>query len=71
MLYTVAFVACLFGQPASCRAFELQTDAQQPVACLMAAQQLMAQWSQDHPKWTIKASERVRCAPMNRKGVDI
>ena len=56
----LAFVACLSAEPMSCEAKAMQFSDMSAMACVMCAQQVLAQWGNEHPGWDI---QRWTCQP--------
>lgn len=56
---------CLMASPADCRNehMAMSETYQAPMACMMTAQQAIAQWQEQHPKWRV---ERWKCVPPGR-----
>lgn len=54
-------LACMFinSGPPECREYAIDMSDATPFQCMFGQQIHLAQWSADHPSWTIK---RFRCA---------
>lgn len=61
---------CLVSSPADCRSenITVSMEATAPMACMMTAQQTIAQWQESHPKWRVA---RWKCGQTSRKQVAI
>jgi hypothetical protein len=55
-------VACLTGQPNACREWSLGISDAGLMSCLIQSQPQAAQWSEQHPRWTVR---RVSCKPVS------
>ncbi len=55
----------LIADPSSCREERLSFafEGASPMACVMAGQQMLAQWQEGHPEWKI---DKWRCVPRDR-----
>lgn len=61
-------VACLLSDPASCDKFRVDLlEEVTPQQCIVASQQILAEWQALHPDRHI---ERGRCVPVGRVGKD-
>ena len=61
---------CLLGTPSTCREDRITLSLEQasPMACLLEAQPLIAQWQETHVQWHV---ERWRCTNRNAIQSDI
>jgi hypothetical protein len=57
----LVFVACLGAQPPICETKAMQFSDMSAMACTMCAQQVLAQWGNEHPNWQI---QRWTCQPV-------
>lgn len=58
----LVLIACLIANPAECREDRIaMLELPGPVACLIVAPQVAADWMAAHPKWAVA---RWRCAPV-------
>lgn len=55
-------IACLSSSPDQCMDHIIPTDGTE-IECVMSAMLSVAQWSGDHPGWTVK---RIECRPYER-----
>lgn len=59
--------ACLMKDPNVCRDYKIQVDANvDAMTCMAQAQLQFAQWSADHPGWTVK---RWHCGPTSENKI--
>ena len=68
-MIALVFTVCLQADPQVCRERNLLfSDGElTPMACMMQAQAVLADWSQQHPRWQVG---RWRCGPV-REGKTI
>ena len=53
-MIVLAFVACLNTSPDQCREVNLVfAEEITPMACVMQAQPILAEWATTHPKWRV------------------
>ncbi|MCA8880165.1 MAG: hypothetical protein KDA73_09450 [Rhodobacteraceae bacterium] len=49
------FAACLLSNPETCRVRSIQIfEPVSEMTCLMQGQPTLAQWTYDHPEWSVK-----------------
>lgn len=59
--------ACLMNDPNVCRDYKIPVDANvDAMTCMAQAQLQFAQWSADHPGWTVK---RWHCGPTSENKI--
>lgn len=56
----LVFVVCLSTEPAVCESKVLQFSDTSVMVCVMSAQPVLAQWTSEHPGWTV---QRWTCRP--------
>ena len=61
---------CMLNTPSTCREerVAVSTEATAPMQCMIGAQPIIAEWTQNHPKWKV---ERWRCGVAGRASVGI
>lgn len=61
---------CLLGSPTTCREerIDLSFESSSPMACMINAQPMIAQWHETHAQWNVKAW---RCTPRGSLPKDI
>ena len=65
------FIACLIGQPASCRetAIPISLEPSLQIDCMRAGMMQLPKWAADHPSYEIKGAWT--CARRGSRGRDI
>jgi hypothetical protein len=66
----IVMYVCLLASPGTCREerISLSVETVNGMACLVRAEEMIAEWKNVHPQWRI---ERWRCAPPGSVGNDI
>lgn len=54
MLVAIVMTVCLQAGDGSCREERIEFDGS-PMACVIDAQPIVAEWGGDHPDWRIKS----------------
>lgn len=65
----LVLTVCLVVNLTSCREERLSMSVEPtgPLACLVGAAPVVAQWSEHHPKWKV---ERMRCEEAGRRKIE-
>lgn len=50
----LVLVACLLREPARCESHQLPTEPMGLVECMVASQQYLVRWQDEHPTWRVR-----------------